>query len=189
MKNQSSVVLFLAMGMVMFFSKAEDKGIEGGMKIRFMGGQRGLSMLAEAEKIQKEIVTQRQDWEKKIKNIEMQLKAKATALEQKAKTANQAALEKDREEIEKLQRDGKNMAQEAETKLRREFDKSLGMLNQKMKVAIDKIREQKGYDLVLLEEGGIISGNPKYDITQEVVDYMNVEFNKTKPTVSPAVKK
>ncbi len=184
MRNRLLVASFLFLGTSMFFSKAE---AEDGMKIRYAGGQRVLGSLDEAKQAEKEIAELRQSLEVPLKQIESQLQMKASALQQKAKASSPAVLEKEREEIEKLQRDGKNMTQEADTKLRREFDRKLGGLNQKMKVEIDKLRAQKRYDLVVLEEGGIISADPKYDITQEVVDFMNVEYKKAKaPAAKPA---
>lgn len=145
--------------------------------VRVVHGQRVVGSLTESKGLEEELLKERQDWENRIKRIEEKLKEKVALLQAKAKTAVSEALEPLKEDIEKLQRDGKNIAQEAEVILKRRFESGLSKINGKVKKAIDEIAAKKGYDIVLMQEAGVVFASEKVDITQEVIDAMNSEFN------------
>jgi Skp family chaperone for outer membrane proteins len=55
-------------------------------------------------------------------------------------------------------------------------------LQEKIDVFLDKIAEEKGYDLVLMKgsSGSVMYGRDKLDITQETVTRLNEEYSSTK---------
>lgn len=151
----------------------------GKMEIRTIRGQGILSLLEESKEIENELMKERTTWQDKIKKIETELKKKLAELEAKSKTVVSESLEKLKEEIEKLQRNGKSIAQEAETVLKKKFESMLGKLNKKIQDKVNELAEKKGWDIVIMQEAGVVFASKRADITQMVADELNAEYKKT----------
>jgi outer membrane protein len=110
-------------------------------------------------------------------------------IQQKANTIAPVELKKMEEKYAQQQQ---NLAKEEESLMKQrdnaamDLDKQLQAtqknLQEKIDVFLDKIAEEKGYDLVLMKgsSGSVMYGRDKLDITQETVTRLNEEYTSTK---------
>ncbi|HJZ24510.1 MAG TPA: OmpH family outer membrane protein [Candidatus Babeliales bacterium] len=157
-------------------------------KIVVFSMQHVLGESDEGKESVKTLMSQQQEWEKKLKIRENDIKNKANALQAKMKTAKQEALERDNEELEKLNREYKNMATEANTSLQKAQNKTLMELQKKVRAAVKDLAPKNNWDIVIPEEIGVLHANTIYKIDNEIINYMNAEYKKSKmPQAKPAV--
>ena len=157
------------------------------LNIKTVSFQRVLTRLDKSKDAEKEITNDRKGWEDKIKKVETDIKNKVAALEAKAKTAKADVIEKDKEEIEKLQRQGKSIVSEADAVLPKKFNKMMADLQKEIRDKVVSVSQKNGWDLVVVEEAGVLYASDSVRIDDMVVNEMNADYAKEKTAKKPAV--
>ena len=107
---------------------------------------------------------------------EFQRKAQSNQLTQQQYENEQARLAK-------LQQDIQDLQQRLSTSLQEEYQKELQALTDTIQNFMKSYAKEKGFDFILCKSSGIdnvLYGNPKYDITNEVVKALNKRYAKEK---------
>ena len=107
---------------------------------------------------------------------EFQRKAQSNQLTQQQYENEQARLAK-------LQQDIQDLQQRLSASLQEEYQKELQALTDTIQNFMKSYAKEKGFDFILCKSSGIDSvlyGNPKYDITDEVVKALNKRYAKEK---------
>ena len=157
------------------------------LNIKTISFQRVLMRLDKSKDAEKEITNDRKGWEDKIKKVETDIKNKVAALEAKAKTAKADVIEKDKEEIEKLQRQGKSIVSEADAVLPKKFNKMMADLQKEIRDKVVSVSQKNGWDLVVVEEAGVLYASDSVRIDDIIVNEMNADYAKEKTAKKPAV--
>lgn len=109
---------------------------------------------------------------------EFQRKAQSNQFTQEQYNNEQARLQKLQQDIEALQA-------RLSTSLQEDFAKETKALTDTIQAFMASYAKAKGYDYILCKSSGIdnvLYGNPKYDITNEVVAALNKRYSKDKKT-------
>ena len=109
---------------------------------------------------------------------EFQRKAQSNQLTQQQYESEQARLAK-------LQQDIQDLQQRLSASLQEEYQKELQALTDTIQNFMKSYAREKGFDFILCKSSGIdnvLYGNPKYDITDEVVKALNKRYAKVKKT-------
>ena len=107
---------------------------------------------------------------------EFQRKAQSNQLTQQQYENEQARLAK-------LQQDIQDLQQRLSASLQEEYQKELQALTDTIQNFMKSYAKEKGFDFILCKSSGIdnvLYGNPKYDITNEVVKALNKRYAKEK---------
>jgi outer membrane protein len=107
---------------------------------------------------------------------EFQRKAQSNQLTQQQYENEQARLAK-------LQQDIQDLQQRLSVSLQEEYQKELQALTDTIQNFMKSYAKEKGFDFILCKSSGIdnvLYGNPKYDITDEVVKALNKRYAKEK---------
>ncbi|MBQ9642170.1 MAG: OmpH family outer membrane protein [Bacteroidaceae bacterium] len=109
---------------------------------------------------------------------EFQRKAQSNQLTQQQYESEQARLAK-------LQQDIQDLQQRLSVSLQEEYQKELQALTDTIQSFMKSYAKEKGFDFILCKSSGIdnvLYGNPRYDITNEVVKALNKRYAKEKKT-------
>ena len=107
---------------------------------------------------------------------EFQRKAQSNQLTQQQYESEQARLGK-------LQQDIQDLQQRLSASLQEEYQKELQALTDTIQNFMKSYAKEKGFDYILCKSSGIdnvLYGNPKFDITDEVVKALNKRYAKQK---------
>ncbi len=107
---------------------------------------------------------------------EFQRKAQSNQLTQQQYESEQARLAK-------LQQDIQDLQQRLSASLQEEYQKELQALTDTIQNFMKSYAKEKGFDFILCKSSGIdnvLYGNPKFDITNEVVKALNKRYAKDK---------
>ncbi len=107
---------------------------------------------------------------------EFQRKAQSNQLTQQQYENEQARLAK-------LQQDIQDLQQRLSASLQEEYQKELQALTDTIQNFMKSYAKEKGFDFILCKSSGIdnvLYGNPKYDITDEVVKALNKRYAREK---------
>ena len=107
---------------------------------------------------------------------EFQRKAQSNQLTQQQYESEQARLAK-------LQQDIQDLQQRLSASLQEEYQKELQALTDTIQNFMKSYAKEKGFDYILCKSSGIdnvLYGNPKFDITNEVVKALNKRYSKQK---------
>ena len=116
---------------------------------------------------------------------EFQRKAQSNQLTQQQYESEQARLGK-------LQQDIQDLQQRLSASLQEEYQKELQALTDTIQNFMKSYAKEKGFDYILCKSSGIdnvLYGNPKFDITNEVVKALNKRYAKKKAAPKKEEKK
>jgi outer membrane protein len=128
--------------------------------------------------------------QREIAELEERYKKKASELEslQKSGISSKEALRKKyEEELAPLEFQLQNQAQQYQRFSYDELGKAQQIIGPKIEKVINSIRTAQGWDMIINREA-VISFNPRYDITQEVLELLNKQYAMEKAKKAEAKK-
>jgi outer membrane protein len=148
-----------------------------------------LQKMPEIKEVEKKLGEYQASFEKELLVMQKDLKDKNEAIEKLTAipTTPKSVLEVKRKELEDLYANYQQFQQSAQEELAGKREELLQPIIKKVKDAIILVAKEKGYDYVFdaTEGGGMIFGDTKHDIINDVLKKLNI----TEPAVTPVTPK
>ncbi len=152
----------------------------GDIKLAFIVSDSVISSYKGFQEANLTIQKKQADFETRLMKMEQSLQARGTKLQNDYNNGNYVKLSDLQARQEKLERDQASYAQKFQQE-RMELEslaQRLLIVQQKdMSDFIKNYGEENGYDMILLEPGGLIYGKKVYDITGDIIERLNAQYD------------
>ena len=130
--------------------------------------QKASSLVREGAKIQAELEQLQSDRQKSLSEMEASFRAKVEDYQKQAMILSDETRQAKETELQQLQAELQQAASSAEQEFQAAYQRKLNSLIERMKMVVESIGKEKGYDLVIEATAVIYTGNAD-DITAELV--------------------
>ena len=148
-------------------------------KVAFVDNSKLLNDYQEKKDIEAKLKGQISAYERKRDSISMAFQTEARAFDAQAKTLPQNVAQKKYNELMQKSQILQQHLQQEEQKIQMESQTQMDSLLSKVKKNIKEYGKQKGYTFILgaNDGGSVLYGTEKKDITKEVTEYLNNQYN------------
>ncbi len=144
-------------------------------KIAHINSQKLLELMPEMKDIQTKLQNLQKQYEQQLLTMQQEIEAKTAKLQSDTSSPD-AVLEIMQAELEDLYARYQRLQQSASQDINRKQEELVTPLMKKVKDAIEKVAKAKGFEYVLdsTQGGGVIFGDPKYDLMEDVKKELNL---------------
>jgi outer membrane protein len=167
------------------FSDIEIQAVEhpaGSLLIAFVNEDTLAELYLYSVDIRKKLETNTTSAQSKLKARYEAFQKEVQSAEEKAPTMYQDELAKLQQEFAQKERSLLQYEQQLQEQVMKFEEEELRKYNELTKDAIEKLAVKMGYDFILIRKPGsaLLYAKPDFDITKQVVDYLNQEYKKRK---------
>lgn len=143
-----------------------------------------LQKMPEIKQIETQLADYQKTYEKQLMQMQTDIQERSAAL-QEDKTSPKAILAVKQKELEDMYANYQQLQATAQDDIMAKREELLEPVIKKLKDAIAAVAKEKGYEYVLdsTEGGGLIYGEPKHDLMDEVLKKLNIPVT---PAATPS---